>query len=398
VRLICGIDTAMPDVGKKWNYHARWNQSERLWEDDFRQLADCSFDLLRWQMPWSLIEPNRGEYRWELIDPKVELATKLGLEIFYPIVHFNMPLWIAGRGVRHSVYSSDLAGYVAEYTDRILSRYHFRHVIPIVEVQMDAFQRGWLGNWQPHQKSRTSYRLIYDNLVKAFKASAAVAKSHGATVFCSEPASELKTVLDLKDSIDIAGIDLYPHMHKQHSVLGYLRQWWNGARIPLCISEFGTPETYDPVTQHDDYNRYIKAGIDRHRVMQARELRAALEQASEEGIPVPYGGWYPGTGNIGWGLSLTKERKGVDCDRAGLVDLERQPDGHLHRVVCKELCREVMALRDVGVTAARVAAAPSLDTIPVPDPTFAEVLAASATAGTPSVPLGLLSSPQVSRD
>ena len=348
MRLISGIDTAMPDVKSRWNYHARWNQNERFWQEDFRQLADCGFDLLRWQMPWSLVEPARGDYRWELIDPKVELAATLGLEIFYPIVHFNMPSWIAGRGVRHSVYSADLPNYVSEYTERLLARYHFKHVIPIVEVQMDAFQRGWIGNWQPHGKSRTSYRLIYDNLVKSFRQSAAIARSHGATVFCSEPASEIKTVLDLGEAVDIAGIDLYPHMHKQKSVIDYFRQWWKAAGKPLCISEFGTPETYNPSTKVDDYNRFIHAGVDRHRVAQCRELREALRQAHAEGIPIPFGGWYPGTGNIGWGLSLTKERRKVDCDRAGLVDLARQPDGTLQRVLCRDLVKEVLTLRDVG--------------------------------------------------
>jgi hypothetical protein len=380
MRLISGIDTAMPDVGRRWNYHARWNQSEQFWQDDFRQLADCGFDLLRWQMPWSLVEPRRGEYHWELIDPKVELAMKLGMEIFYPVVHFNMPSWIAGRGIRHAVYSPALADSVAEYTHRILSRYNFRLVIPIVEVQMEAFQRGRVGNWQPHQKGRTSYRLIYENLLKAFRQSAAVAKSHGATVFCSEPASEIQTLIDLRDSIDIAGIDLYPHMHRKWSVLEYFRRWWQAAHKPLCISEFGTPETFNPATRIDEFNRFVTAGVDRHRVLQARMLRDTLEQAKKEGIPIPYGGWYPGTGNIGWGYSLTRERRTADCDRAGIVDLSRQQDGTLKRVLCADLLKEVMGLRDVGV--ARPAAA--FDTIPVP---VLEPIAAAAAAGVPSAPL-----------
>src|SRR6187402_83227 len=113
MRLITGIDTAMPDVGKRWNYHARWNQHERFWEEDFRQLASFGFDVLRWQVPWSLVQPGRGEYRWDLLDAQVELATKLGMEIFYPIAHFNHPDWIAGRGVRHAVYSNDLPSHLA---------------------------------------------------------------------------------------------------------------------------------------------------------------------------------------------------------------------------------------------------------------------------------------------
>ena len=371
MRLISGIDTAMPDVRRRFNYHARWNQHDQLWREDFRQLAGCGFDLLRWQMPWSLVQPRRGEYRWELIDEKVELATSLGIEIFYPIAHFNYPNWIAGKAVRHAVYSAELSDHLAEYTERLLSRYKFRLVIPIVEVQMEACQRALLGNWQPHQKSRKSYRMIHANLVRAFRVSSAIARSHGATVFCSEPASEIQTVLELGNAVDIAGIDLYPHMHRKMSVPDYFRAWWNAARKPLCISEFGTPETYDPLTRVDSYGRFIKAGIDANRVHQCRELYRALDTVVNEGIPVPYGGWYPGTGNIGWGYSLTRERKRCDCDRAGLVDLARQEDGSLKRVLCEDLVPEVMKLRNIGPK-------------PVHAPLWADVPAAAIVPSLPS--------------
>ncbi|HYP04683.1 MAG TPA: beta-galactosidase, partial [Bryobacteraceae bacterium] len=161
MRLITGIDTAMPDVRRRWNYHAAWNQSDRKWREDFHQLADCGFDLLRWQAPWSLVQPKANEYRWELIDEKVELATRLGLEIFYPIVHFNLPSWLANKGEKHSVFADQLPDRLAEYTDQVLTRYKFRLVIPVVEVQMDAFQRGRVGNWQPHGKTPGVYKAIY---------------------------------------------------------------------------------------------------------------------------------------------------------------------------------------------------------------------------------------------
>ncbi|MBC7925347.1 MAG: hypothetical protein H7039_06780, partial [Bryobacteraceae bacterium] len=80
----------------------------------------------------------------------------------------------------------------------------------------------------------------------------------------------------------------------------------------------------------------------------AKLLRAALIEANREGIPIPYGGWYPGTGNIGWGSSLTRERVGLDCDRAGLVDLARQPDGSLKRVLCRSLVQEILGLREMA--------------------------------------------------
>lgn len=347
MRLMTGIDTAMPDVKNSWSYHAEWNQNDRLWREDFRQLAGCGFDLLRWGMPWSLVEPEPDVYRWELIDPKVELATELGLEIFFPIVHFNYPQWIAEPGERHAVLSARLSERVALYTERLLSRYKFRMVIPVVEVAMESFQRGLAGKWQPHLKSRSDYKRVWTNLVAAFRASAEAAHENNAIVVCSEPAPDIETVVAFGETVDVAGIDLYPHMHRRKTIIGYLRHWHRRTGLPLCLSEFGTPESYNPRLRKDTVGEFVVAGLDQHRAEQAKLLRQALTQARDEGIPIPYGGWYPGTGNIGWGDALTMDRSEFDCDRAGLVDLARQPDGSLKRVLCEELVREVLGLRDV---------------------------------------------------
>jgi len=367
LRLIAGIDTAMPDIKKRWSYHAAHIQHDLLWQDDFEQIASLGFDLLRWGTPWSMVEPKPGCYRWDLVDPKVELAMKLGLEIFYPIAHFNLPSWLAGRGESHAIFSAQLPERLAEFTHRLLDRYHFRLVIPVVEVQMEAFQRGMIGNWRPHIRNRHTYERMRQNLIAAFHASAKVAHEHGATVVCSEPAPEIETVLDLSSSVDIAGIDLYPNMHKQKSIAGWLRDWHQVTGLPLCISEFGTPESFNPVRGRHKHG-FVDAGTDRNRVEEARLLRSALDECRREEIPIPIGGWYPATGNIGWGDALTSDRSAFDCDRAGLVDLARQPDGSLKRVLCSSLVQEVLGLRDVFApkAAALAAAANSVLTLDLP--------------------------------
>jgi hypothetical protein len=102
-------------------------------------------------------------------------------------------------------------------------------------------------------------------------------------------------------------------------------------------------------------------------VIEARLLRGTLQQAMNEGIEIPIGGWYPGTGNIGWGAALTRERTKNDCDRAGLVDLARQPDGTLQRVLCHDLVREVLALQHIKpvVTISQPASLPIPEAIAV---------------------------------
>ncbi len=380
MRLIAGIDTAMPDINDGWSYHATRIQHDLLWQEDFHQISSLGFDLLRWGTPWSLAEPERGQYRWDLIDPKVELAVKLGLEIFYPIAHFNLPTWLPRKGESHAIFAEELPERLAEFTHRLLERYHFRLVIPIVEVQMEAFQRGMSGNWQPHVRNRRTYEQMRQNLVKAFHASAKVAHEHGATVVCSEPAPEIETVLDLKSSVDIAGIDLYPNMHKQKSIAGWLREWHNATGLPVCLSEFGTPESFRPAIKRHRHG-FVEPGTDRYRVQQAKLLRAALEECREENIPIPIGGWYPATGNMGWGDALTTDRSAFDCDRAGLVDLARQSDGSLKRVLCAALVKEVLGLRELYTPQASLS-----EHIPVATTFAPEPVVSTELLDLPSVP------------
>ena len=149
------------------------------------------------------------------------------------------------------MFSDQLPDRIAEYTDQLLSRYKFKLVIPDGGSADGCFpaRPGWeLAASRQVESAR--YEAIYTRLVKAYKSSARVAKMHGATVFCSEPATEVQTVLDLKDVTDIAGIDLYPHMHQQRSIFGFLRWWWQTAHLPLCISEFGIPGNIQPERQY----------------------------------------------------------------------------------------------------------------------------------------------------
>jgi hypothetical protein len=346
MKLLTGIDAAMPDIKKRWSYHAEWNQHQEYWREDFRQLADYGFKFLRWGLPWSMVETGADVYRWELLDERVELASRLGIATYYPVMHFNVPTWVVRQGEPHGILSERLSDRLALYTARLVERYRFKWVTPIVEVQMDAFQRGFLGRWQPHLKGRANHDRIYRNLVKAFIASAAAAREGGAEVIANEPASAVDTIVDFGGSVDVAGIDHYPHMHRR-SLGSYLRQWWSRTRLPLAITEFDIPETYDPITGADHPRLCVSAGIDTNRVIVANELYATVAELLADGIPIKYGGWYPATGNIGWGAALTRRRDNYDCDRAGLIDLERQVDGSLKRVPCENLIRAVLKLRDL---------------------------------------------------
>ena len=101
-----------------------------------------------------------------------------------------------------------------------------------------------------------------------------------------------------------------------------------------------------------------------------------MDHARQEGIPIPFGGWYPGTGNIGWGQALTQDRTKFDCDRAGLVDLARQPDGSLRRVLCHDLVREVLGLGEKSMPASDRAYQRTDAARPVEQPDVAAAVAA----------------------
>jgi hypothetical protein len=359
MQVLTGIDTPHVDIWTskkvKWNNHGAWNTWRTNEEQDMSLLKDLGCLFLRLNEPWSLVQLGPKKFRRDRLDAIANAAAKLGITLMYPVTHFNYPEWVRGKTELHPVLSKGLPDALARYTEWIMENYRFPYIVPIVECHIDSMFRGKWGLWAPHRK--TMYEPVLENLVRAFHASAAVARGFRATVVCAEPADAFPIAKLLAGSCHILGIDYYMQFHypvprkfraKRAPLLYFLREW-SVLNKPVGINEFGAPESYDIRRRQLGRGRG-KAGQDANRVAVARYLHSELAKAFQENIIVPFGSWFPGLGNF-WANGLT--RKPQSCDRAGLVDLERT-QGKLVRVPCMNLIGEIKKIE--GMAAGQLAA------------------------------------------
>jgi hypothetical protein len=348
MQLISGIDMPRPQVGKDYTFQAQWTQhtQDGIWQDDFRLAKKCNLDWLRYSWPWSLLEPQQDKWNWRDLDQRYEFAQNIGLELCLCVTHFSFPNWLLGPNGEHATLAPQLAERMAILTEGIMRRYKPKLVVPIVELAMECFQGSISGNWQPHFQERTDiYQEMQANLCAAFHASAKIVHEHGGRVMSCEPVSELEKLACLRPSLDVVGLDYYPHFHGEVELIEYLKAAHRIYNLPLALTEFGAPEGYVEGSGFADPNNQSTCADDTTRAKLAEKLVYILCQARDAGIQIEAAGWYPFLDNF-WTMGLTGKPEG-EGDRAGLIDFRRHADGTLERVPCKNLIHALQRLKEI---------------------------------------------------
>src|SRR5947209_3604639 len=73
----------------------KWTQHNQFWREDFRRAReDLGIRYLRYALPWHVLEPNRGEFHWDMADERIQELSKLGINPMLDVMHFGTPLWL----------------------------------------------------------------------------------------------------------------------------------------------------------------------------------------------------------------------------------------------------------------------------------------------------------------
>lgn len=67
------------------------NPEPELWEEDFRQIAELGFSLVRCWLYWRVVEPHEEKWTWEEYDHSTELAGKHRLKAVLQLVPESQP-------------------------------------------------------------------------------------------------------------------------------------------------------------------------------------------------------------------------------------------------------------------------------------------------------------------
>lgn len=66
------------------------------WEASFAQVADAGIEAIRFgEFAWGVLEPEEGEYRWEVFDAAFDMAERFGLKVMLCTPTACPPVWLA---------------------------------------------------------------------------------------------------------------------------------------------------------------------------------------------------------------------------------------------------------------------------------------------------------------
>jgi beta-glucosidase len=145
-------------------------------DDDFRDAAATGAKLLRWGVPWYVVNPAPGKWDWDWTDRAVDSLLDHGLTPIVDLMHYGTPQWL-----HEQFRSGDYARCVAQYSAAFASRYADRITgfTPLNEPMIHALFCGYQGFWPPYGASDQDFARVTVNLARGFAESqSAIADVH----------------------------------------------------------------------------------------------------------------------------------------------------------------------------------------------------------------------------
>jgi beta-glucosidase len=158
-------DTFVPheDTGHRKLDEYELTHHYHQWEEDLRRAADTGATMIRWGIPWYLLEPEPGRFRWEFTDRVVETLDRLGLHCMVDLMHYGTPLWLDNQFL-NSRYPERVAAYAAAVAGRY--RGSLTTWTPLNEPVINAVYCGEQGTWPPNLRGDDGFVKLIVQLAR----------------------------------------------------------------------------------------------------------------------------------------------------------------------------------------------------------------------------------------
>jgi beta-glucosidase len=133
------------------------------WREDLDRAADAGAEVIRWGIPWYLVEPGPGSFRWEWLDEVVEHLDRLGLRCVVDLMHYGTPLWLDNQFL-NSAYPERVSAYAAAVAERY--RGSLTDWTPLNEPVINAVYCGEQGSWPPYLRGDDGFVKVMLRLAR----------------------------------------------------------------------------------------------------------------------------------------------------------------------------------------------------------------------------------------
>jgi beta-glucosidase/6-phospho-beta-glucosidase/beta-galactosidase len=142
-------DTFVPQVrpGERPLDEYELTQHYRFWHEDLGHAEESGATIVRWGIPWYLVQPAPDAWDWEWLDRAVDRFEELGLEVVVDLMHYGTPLWLEDEFANPG-YPEAVARYASAVAERYRGR--LRSWTPLNEPMLTILHCGEFGYWPPH--------------------------------------------------------------------------------------------------------------------------------------------------------------------------------------------------------------------------------------------------------
>lgn len=149
-------DTFVPQesVGQRRLDEYELTQHYEQWRGDFELVAESGAELLRWGIPWYLVEPSPGEFVWRWLDQVAAHSQALGVRVVVDLMHYGTPLWLENQFLNSS-YPERVAAYGRAVAERYAGVWD--DFTPLNEPAINAIYCGETGTWPPYLRGQDGF-------------------------------------------------------------------------------------------------------------------------------------------------------------------------------------------------------------------------------------------------
>ncbi len=333
------------------------------WEKDFQLIADLGLKVVRYGLPYHLVNPARGKYDWSFADKAMNRMKELGLIPILDLLHFGVPDWVG------DFQNPEMPILFAEYVAAVAKRYPWvRCYTPVNEIFVTAKFSGREGVWNERLKSDRAFVTALKHCAAASilachaivrERSDAIIVQNESTEYIHELRGGIKSEGLLDNQLRFIALDLIYAKQPDAQVLLFMMD--NG----LTREEFewfmrGEPPGYQ-IMGSDYYGRNEKIRLRDGTCMEASDVlgwylitheywrryhkpvmhtETNTFDAKEnpvwlwkqwtniirmrgDGVPVLGFTWYSLVDQIDWDIGLSHKKGTVN--ECGLYDLDRKP-------------------------------------------------------------------------
>ncbi|UOQ66393.1 family 1 glycosylhydrolase [Hymenobacter volaticus] len=346
------------------------------YKEDLGLVKEMGLKVLRYNLPYYLIQKAPGKYDWEFADKAMAEIRRLGITPILDLMHFGVPDWIG------NFQNPELPVFFAEYCGAVARRYPWvRFYTPVNEIYVTARASAKDGIWNEQLKDDRAFITAMKHITAAsIMGTQQIAKHRPDCVIVQSESAEyiheMRAVptpeICLINKLRFLSLDLlYAHPLDSEVLLycldnGMTRQeldWFMAGEPPgyqvMGNDYYGRNERiikpdgkwcqaedvlgwYTMTRQY--YERYRKPVMHTEtNTFDAKDAECWLwkqwvnvMRIRQDGIPVIGFTWYSLLDQLDWDISLAEKRLTVNA--CGLYDLDRKirPVGESYKMMIRE--------------------------------------------------------------